>query len=104
MYCYILSIPKKVYAFADCYSIYTLLLQAHCVRQLPLHKGAFLCAKKKKALTTGIVKTFVVAEAGFKPTSSCGSRKNLRAVRLLDFSDRCAIPCCPSSAAVGAAE
>jgi hypothetical protein len=25
--------------------------------------------KKKKALTTGIVKTFVVAEAGFEPTT-----------------------------------
>ena len=49
--------------------------------------------QKKKALTTGIVKTFVAREAGFERASSCGSRKNLRAIRLLDFFDRCAIPC-----------
>ena len=30
-----------------------------------------------------------------------GAGQNLRAVRLLDFFDRCAIPCCPSSATGG---
>ena len=49
---------------------------------------------KKKALDHWDGQGFlVVAEAGFEPTPSCGTRKNLRAVRLLDFFDRCAIPC-----------
>ena len=52
---------------------------------------------------------FLVAEGGFEPPTSglslrasCGARKNLRAIRPLDFFDRCANALLAVSAAGGA--
>ena len=67
--------------------------------------GGLLCYIKEKALITGMIKTLLwLRRLDLNQRPLAVPEKNLRAVRLLDFFDRCAILCCPSSAIVGAAE
>ena len=64
---------------------------------------------KKQSPDQTVEGLFLVAEGGFEPPTSglslhapCGARKNLRAIRPLDFFDRCAIALLAVSAAGGA--
>ena len=67
----------------------------------------FYC--KKQSPDQKVEGLFLVAEGGFEPPTSglslrapCGARKNLRAIRPLDFFDRCANALLAVSAAGGA--
>ena len=65
--------------------------------------------KREKSPDFARNQDFLVAEGGFEPPTSglslrasCGARKNLRAIRPLDFFDRCANALLAVSAAGGA--